>query len=73
MRSALATIDGVYRVGVDVDTQSIYVSYDAAMGEPKAATKPMLAALTRAGFDPWLKSPGWPAGVTADVLPVPER
>ena len=69
MRSALATIDGVYQVGVDVDTQSIFVSYDAALGEPKAATAPMLAALARAGFDPWLKGPGWPSGTTAEVLP----
>jgi len=71
VRSALATIPTVYQVGVDVDTQSIFVGYDAAMGEPKAATKPMLVALKQAGFDPWLKGPGWPDGTTADVLPAP--
>lgn len=69
MRSALATLDGVYQVGVDLDTESIFVSYDAAMGAPEDAAKPMLAALKRAGFDPWFKRAGWPAGTTADILP----
>lgn len=70
MRSALATIDGVYQVGVDVDTESIFVSYDATLGEPKTATRPMLAALVKAGFDPWFKQPGWPDGTVVEVLPV---
>lgn len=69
MRSALATIAGVYQVGVDVDTESIFVSYDATMGEPEVASKPMIAALAKAGFDPWFKAAGWPAGTIADVLP----
>ena len=69
MRSALATIAGVYQVGVDVDTESIFVSYDATLGAPAVATKPMLAALTRAGFDPWFKAAGWPPGTSAGALP----
>ena len=73
MRSALATLDAVYQVGVDIDTESIFVGYDAALGAPEAAAVPMVAALKRAGFDPWFKKAGWPAGTTADVLPVRKR
>ena len=69
MRSALATLPWVYEVGVELDTQSIFVGYDADMGEPKAASKQMIAVLKQAGFDPWFKSVGWPEGATADVLP----
>ena len=70
MRSALATLPGVYQVGVEYDTQSIFVGYDATMGEPKVAAKEMIAVLKRAGFDPWFKQAGWPDGATADVLPL---
>jgi hypothetical protein len=73
VRSALATIDAVYQVGVEVDTESIFIGYDAAFGAPEEAAKPMLAALKRAGFDPWFKKAGWPAGTTAEVLPVRQR
>ncbi|MBP6630987.1 MAG: heavy-metal-associated domain-containing protein [Kofleriaceae bacterium] len=69
MRSALAKVPGVYEVGVDVDTESIWVSYDAALGPPKAATAPMLAALRAVGYDPWLARPGWPDRATTQVLP----
>jgi hypothetical protein len=69
VRSALATIPGVYQVGVDTDTQSIYIAYDATLGAPEVATVPMIAALNRVGFDPWLKGPGWPPDTAVDVLP----
>jgi hypothetical protein len=70
VRSALATLPAVYEVGVEFETQSIFVGYDAAaLGAGKDAAKPMLAALKAAGFDPWFKSEGWPADATADVLP----
>jgi hypothetical protein len=72
VRSALATLPGVYQVGVEYETESIFVGYDAAaMGAPKVAAKEMIAVLKRAGFDPWFKAEGWPEGKTADVLPEP--
>jgi hypothetical protein len=71
VRSALATLPGVYEVGVEFETESIFVGYDAAMGEPKTASKEMIAVLERAGFDPWFKREGWPPGATAEVLPAP--
>jgi hypothetical protein len=71
VRSALATIPAVYEVGVDVDTESIFVGYDARAGAAKDAAAPMIAALKRAGFDPWFKSDTWPDGATAEPLPVP--
>jgi hypothetical protein len=73
VRSALATLDAVYQVGVDIDTESIFVGYDATLGAPEAAAKPMVAALERAGFKPWFKKAGWPPGTTAEVLPVRQR
>jgi copper chaperone CopZ len=69
VRSALATLPGVYEVGVEFDTQSIFVGYDASMGAPKVASKEMIAVLKKAGFDPWFMAEGWPAGAKADILP----
>lgn len=61
-----------YQVGFDLDHDEVYVSYDAAAGGVKAAAAPMLAAITAAGFDPWLKRAGWPpAPPPATVLPRP--
>ena len=52
--TALATITAVYELGFDLPNESIFVSYDATLGEPEERTKPMLAAIKAAGFDPWL-------------------
>jgi len=61
VRYALAGHPQVYELGFDVSTESIFVSYDAALGTAKDVTKPMLAAIkTQAGFDPWLAKDSWP-------------
>lgn len=68
VRYALADDPHVYELGFDVSTESIFVSYDAALGAPEQVTKPMLAAIkTRAGFDPWLSKPSWPADAQEKV------
>ncbi len=68
VRNALADVDAVYELGFDLSTESIFVSYDAALGDAKTVTKPMIAAIKSAGFDPWLKGTGWPSD--AVVQPV---
>jgi len=60
VRSALADIPAVYELGFDVSTESIFVSYDKALGDAKSVTKPMLVAIKEAGFDPWLAKEAWP-------------
>jgi hypothetical protein len=71
VRSALATLPGVYEVGVEFETESIFVGYDAAMGEPKTASKEMIAVLERAVFDALFLRDGWPPAPPAEVLPAP--
>lgn len=68
VRYALADVAAVYELGFDVSTESIFVSYDAALGAPEEVTKPMLAAIKAAGYDPWLSKTSWPEGATADVV-----
>lgn len=68
VRYALADIPTVYELGFDVSTESIFVSYDAALGTPKQVTKPMLAAIKGAGFDPWLAKEMWPEDAKAEVV-----
>lgn len=68
VRYALADIPAVYELGFDVSNESIFVSYDAALGTPKDVTKPMLVAIKGAGFDPWLARDSWPDGAKADVV-----
>lgn len=68
VRQALADLPEVYELGFDVSTESIFVSYDAALGAPKDVTGPMLAAIKAAGYDPWLSKEAWPDGATADVV-----
>ncbi len=70
MRSALATLPAAYEVGYDLDRDEVYVGYDARAGDAKAAAAPMIAAIQAAGFDPWLKGPGWP-DVAPDVVVLP--
>ncbi len=60
VRMALADMPAVYELGFDVSTESIFVSYDKALGDPKTVTKPMLVAIKEAGFDPWLAKESWP-------------
>ncbi len=69
MRAALTVVPSIYEVGLDLDRDEVYVSYDAGAGDAAAASAPMIAAIERAGFDPWLKGPGWPDGVVAEPLP----
>ena len=68
VRYALADVPAVYELGFDVSTESIFVSYDTELGDAKTVTKPMLAAIKSAGFDPWLARESWPAD--ASVQPV---
>lgn len=68
VRYALADVRQVYELGFDVSTESIFVSYDAALGPAKQVTKPMLAAIKSAGFDPWLARETWPADASVQVV-----
>ena len=68
VRYALADMKAIYELGFDLTKESIFVSYDAALGSPKQVTKPMLAAIKQAGFDPWLAREDWPADATAQVV-----
>ena len=71
-RLALQGVASVYQLGVDLDHEALYVSYDRSAGEPQKAAAPMLKALRSIGFDPWFKAAGWPAHVTAtDVAVLP--
>jgi copper chaperone CopZ len=60
VRTALADIPAVYELGFDVANESIFVSYDAALGTAKDVTKPMIVAIKGQGFDPWLAKESWP-------------
>ncbi len=68
VRHALAGVSSVYELGFDLSTESIFVSYDASLGPAKQVTKPMIAAIKGAGFDPWLAKESWPDGVDAQVI-----
>ena len=68
VRYALADVTSVYELGFDLSTESIFVSYDAALGPAKQVTKPMIAAIKGAGFDPWLSKESWPEGANAQVV-----
>jgi hypothetical protein len=68
VRYALADIPAVYELGFDVANEAIFVSYDKSLGTPKDVTKPMIAAIKSAGFDPWLSKEEWPADAKAQVV-----
>lgn len=68
VRYALQDNKDVYELGFDVSNESIFVSYDAALGPAKQVTKPMLAAIKNAGFDPWLARDSWPDDAKVQVL-----
>lgn len=68
VRYALADLPAVYELGFDLDHEAIFVSYDAALGKPKEVTRPMIAAILRAGFDPWLAREDWPADAKVQVV-----
>lgn len=68
VRTALADMASVYELGFDLSTESIFVSYDAALGPAKQVTQPMIAAIKGAGFDPWLAKESWPEGAKAQVV-----
>ncbi len=65
---ALADIPAIYELGFDLSHEAIFVSYDASLGPAKQVTKPMLAAIKQAGFDPWLAKEEWPADAKAQVI-----
>ncbi len=67
VRMALADMPTVYELGFDVSTESIFVSYDQTLGDPKTVTRPMLVAIKEAGFDPWLAKASWPADASKVV------
>jgi hypothetical protein len=69
VRYALADLDQVYELGFDPANESIFVSYDTALGAPKQVTKPMLVAIKHAGFDPWLAKESWPDDAKVQVVP----
>ena len=68
VRYALADITAVYELGFDLSTESIFISYDASLGTPEDVTKPMIAAIKQAGFDPWLSPKPWPADAKVQVV-----
>ena len=68
VRTALADVPAVYELGFDLSTESIFVSYDAALGAAKDVTEPMLVAITSAGFDPWLARETWPDDAEVQVV-----
>jgi hypothetical protein len=68
VRYALADLASVYELGFDLSTESIFVSYDATLGPAKQVTRPMIAAIKRAGFDPWLARESWPDGAEVHVV-----
>jgi hypothetical protein len=68
VRYALADNTAVYELGFDVSKESIFVSYDAALGTPKDVTKPMLVAIKQQGFDPWLAKESWPEDANVQVV-----
>ncbi|MEO8843898.1 MAG: heavy-metal-associated domain-containing protein [Kofleriaceae bacterium] len=69
VRYALADLEDVYELGFDPANESIFVSYDAALGAPKQVTQPMLVAIKNAGFDPWLAKESWPDDAKVQVVP----
>ena len=69
VRYALADIKQIYELGFDPANESIFVSYDATLGEPKIVTEPMLVAIKNAGFDPWLAKTSWPDDAKVQVVP----
>ncbi len=68
VRYALADIKAVYELGFDLANEAIFVSYDATLGPAKQVTKPMIAAIKSAGFDPWLSKEEWPADAETQVV-----
>jgi hypothetical protein len=68
VRTALAAIPAVYELGFDLTNESIFVSFDGALGSATDVTRPMIAAIKRAGFDPWLARESWPADISAQVV-----
>jgi hypothetical protein len=68
VRYALADNTSVYELGFDPANESIFVSYDAALGAAKQVTKPMLVAIKQAGFDPWLAKETWPDDAKVQVV-----
>ncbi len=68
VRYAVAAIPSIYELGFDTSTESIFVSYDTTLGDARTVTKPIIAAIKSAGFDPWLGKESWPADAPVEVV-----
>ncbi len=68
VRYALQNNHDVYELGFDLPNEAIFVSYDASRGPAKQVTRPMLASIREAGFDPWLAKETWPDDAYVQVL-----
>ena len=68
VRTALAAIPAVYELGFDLSNESIFISFDGALGTAKDVTRPMIAAIKGAGFDPWLARESWPADASVQIV-----
>lgn len=68
VRDALAGVPGIYELGFDLSKESVFVSYDAAVGTPKAVSMQLIAAIKGAGFDPWMTKQPWPADAKVQVV-----
>jgi hypothetical protein len=68
VRTALADVPAVYELGFDLSTESVFISYDAALGPAKQVTRPVLVAIKSQGFDPWLAKETWPDDVKVQVI-----
>jgi hypothetical protein len=68
VRYALADITSVYELGFDLSKESVFISYDASLGSAKQVTRPMIAAIKQAGFDPWLARESWPEGAEVKIV-----
>ena len=69
VRSALAQLPSVYAVGFDLDRDEVYVGYDATVGPPAQAARPMVAAIEGAGYRSWYARPGRAEG--SELTPAP--
>lgn len=71
VRYAITENPAIYELGFDPSHEAIYVSYDKTLGAPKQVTAPIIEAIQKAGFDPWLAKESWPDDAQALVAVIP--